>query len=143
MSTQRQERVNELVREELSRIIQFGMKDPRLGLVSLTGVRVTADLRQARVYVSVYGDQAAQEQALAALTGAAGFLRRELGKAIRLRHLPELEFELDHSLEQGARIFELLEQVKDANSVDEENRPRDQSPDSEASQLPDRDPCSS
>jgi len=119
--TQRQGRVGHLLREEISRIIERELKDPRVdGLITITGVDVTADLRHARVFVSVYGSDDEVRQTLETLDRAAGFIRAELGKVVRLRYLPELEFKRDESIARGARIFELLEQVK------RETRPDDQ-----------------
>jgi len=112
MPTQRQVRLGELLREEVSRIIREEVKDPRLGFVSLTEVEVAPDLRQATIFVSVMGTPEEQRGNLAALESAAGFIRHRVGRDLRLRHIPELTFRLDRSLERGARIFELLAQVK-------------------------------
>jgi ribosome-binding factor A len=112
MPTQRQERVGQLLRDEISRIVQRGMRDPRLGLVTLTEVEVSADLRQARVYVSVYGDEETVRQTVEALSGAAGYIRVELSRAVKLRYIPELTFHYDDSLARGARVLELMEKLK-------------------------------
>lgn len=127
MATQRQERVSQLLREEISRIIERQLKDPRLGgMITVTDVQVTPDLRQARVFISVLGTDEEARASLEALQRAAGFMRAELAKQhLRLRYLPELEFRRDESLARGARIFELLEQVK------REPRPEDDSEDRE------------
>jgi len=89
------------------------LKDPRLGYVTVTDVRVSRDLRVARVFVSVMGDESAKGLALEALAGAAPFLRREIGQRIRLRHTPELVFAYDDSIERGARINRILDGLKD------------------------------
>jgi len=112
MPTQRQERVRELIRAEISEIIQRDLQDPRLGLVSVTDVQVSPDLRQARVYVSVYGDERSRKETMEALTGATGRIRSELFRRLDLRHALQLTFAYDESLARGARIFELLERVK-------------------------------
>lgn len=113
MRGQRQERVAELLREELSRIIQRELDDPRLaGLISVTEVSVPPDLRQAQVFVSVYGDDEARKKALAGLKSAAKRIRHQLAQAVQLRHTPELEFNLDTSLERGDRILRLLAELK-------------------------------
>ena len=111
--TQRQERVGQLLREEISRIIERELKDPRIGMASITDVEVTADLRQALVFVSVLGSDEDAEASIEALNRAARFIRGQLGKEhLRLRYLPELEFRRDESIVRGVRIYQLLEQVK-------------------------------
>jgi ribosome-binding factor A len=113
MRGQRQERVGELLREDISQIIQRELTDPRLArLISVTEVSVSPDLRQARVYVSVYGSAEEQQQAMAALEYAARRIRGHLSRTVRLRHIPELEFELDTSLERADRIMRLLDEIK-------------------------------
>lgn len=112
MPPQRAERVAQAMQEELGAMLQSEVKDPRIrGLVSVSGVEVTQDLRQAKVYVSVLGDEAAKEATLEGLASAAGFLRAEVGRRLRLRHAPELSFHLDASMERGARIQALLNRV--------------------------------
>jgi ribosome-binding factor A len=110
--TTRQEKVEELLKVEISDIVQKEMRDPRLGFVTLTDVEVSPDLRHARVFVSVMGDEEQQEVSLKTLDRASGFIRGELGKRVRMRVLPEVEFRIDISIERGARIFELLQQIK-------------------------------
>jgi ribosome-binding factor A len=110
-----------LIRETLSSLIRTEMSDPRLGLVSLTEVQVSPDFRQARIYVSAYGDIATQEQSVSVLNQYARRLRRWLGREIRLRSIPELEFRLDRALVQGTRIAELLSQAKSEDTVEPED----------------------
>ena len=105
-------RVGEQIKKELSQIIQFEWKDPAVGFLTVTGVDVTNDLSQAKVYVSVLGDDAQKEAAMQALNRGKGFLRSEIGKRIRLRHVPELVFQFDHSIEYGSRIQKLLEEIR-------------------------------
>src|SRR4051794_19138345 len=113
MPSRRIERVNDLIRSELSELIGRSLKDPRVaGLVSLTEVETTADLRHARVFVSVYGSEDERASTLAALRHAAGFLRHEIAQRLTMRTVPELEFQLDTSLEHGDRILRLLKQVQ-------------------------------
>jgi len=112
MLTQRQERLGRLLREEISELIQRHLKDPRLGMVTVTEVVPAPDLREARVFVSVYGDADAQQESLAGLHSAGGFLHEELKRRLRLRRIPHLEFRLDDSLARGSRILDLLEQVR-------------------------------
>ncbi len=105
----RPESVGRQVQEILSELVHKQLKDPRLGFVTLTGVDMTRDLRTARVYISVMGDEAAREETLQALTHAVPYLRRELGRRIRLRLVPELLFAYDDSIERGSRINQLLD----------------------------------
>ena len=108
----RTESVGRQIQAELSELIQRQLKDPRLGYVTLTGVRMTPDLRTAKVYVSVMGEAEARADSLKALNHAAPFLRRELGKRLRLRNTPELLFDQDETIEHGTRINELLDGLK-------------------------------
>lgn len=110
--TTRQERVRALLKTEISDILRRELKDPRLGFVTITDAEVSKDLRHARVYVSVYGDEKEKEQNLAVLQGAAGYIRGEFGRRAFMKVIPEISFKLDTSVEHGARIFELLQQVK-------------------------------
>lgn len=110
--TQRQERVEELLKVEISEILQREMQDPRVGFVTITDVEITPDLRHARVFVSIMGDDQKKKTGMKALKSAAGFVRSELGKRVRMRVTPEIEFRADESIDRGVRIFELLEQIK-------------------------------
>ena len=120
----RQERVSDQIRDEISRLIQREVRDPRIGFVTVTGASVTADLRSARVYISILGEPAAREESLRALQSAAGYLRRALFKKVRLRYSPALEFVLDDSLDRGERIESLLRDIRGERegeeSVDED-----------------------
>jgi len=104
-------RVGEQLKKELSQIIQTELKDPRIGFITVTGVEVTSDLSQARVFLSVLGSEEQKEETLKALARGSGFIRSELGKRIRLRHTPELLFKFDSSIEYGSRIESLLEEI--------------------------------
>lgn len=94
-------------------MIQRELKDPRIGFVTVTGVDVTNDLSQAKVYLSVFGDEEQKKDTLKALDKATGFLRTEIGKRIRLRHTPELIFKIDESIAYGSRIEKLLDEISD------------------------------
>ncbi|CAA9567437.1 MAG: Ribosome-binding factor A [uncultured Thermomicrobiales bacterium] len=111
MPTRRTEQIGDLLRAELSELLRREMQDPRVGFVTITEVIVSADLRNARVNVSCYGDEAAQAESMRALRGAAGFLRTEIGKRIRLRTTPQLNFQLDHSMEQAERVQRTLKSL--------------------------------
>ena len=113
-SYNRSDRIGQQIKRELSEIIQRNeIKDDRLGgLISITEVRVSGDLRNVKVYFSVYGEEAQKVGTLAALEGAAGFLRGELCRRLGIRFAPELVFKLDDSLERGQRVTERLEKIK-------------------------------
>jgi len=109
----RHERIAEEIRHEVSILLAGELKDPRLaGLVTVTEVRVTADLRQARLFVSVLGTEAERSATLAGLEAASGYVRRQLAQRLRLRRGPEIIWMLDTSEEYGEHIEELLRQVK-------------------------------
>lgn len=121
MSHRRQRQIGELLHEEISRLIQFESKDPRLVMVTVTGVDVTPDYREARVYVAIHGDDAAFKEALAGLVSATGYFRKRLREELSLRFIPELTFKRDTSLEQGQRIDELLDTLKAEGGLGEDN----------------------
>jgi ribosome-binding factor A len=102
-------RVDEAVRAVLSDGISKDLKDPRVGFVTVTGVKTSADLRHARVYVSVLGDEAAREASLQGLRSAHGMLQGLLASELKLKHTPTLTFEYDESVDRGMRISELLD----------------------------------
>lgn len=111
MARNRTGRVGEQIKKELSVLIQSELKDPRIGFITVTGVEVTPDLSQAKVYLSVFGDDEKKNESLKGLEKANGFLRTELGKRIRLRHTPELIFKIDESIAYGSRIEKLLGEI--------------------------------
>jgi ribosome-binding factor A len=117
MSETRIDRVNALLREELSDLIRRELKDPRVGTVTVTGVETSRELDVARVYVQTLGDPARQAEAVEALRGAAGYLRSKLGRRIRLRKIPELRFELDRTLERATRIERLLAAIREGKTA--------------------------
>ncbi len=112
MSSRRAKRVAELMKEEISTLIQRDLRNPNIGLVTITEVRLTDDLSYARVFVSVYGENEKTSRSLKGLRKASGFIRSELSKRIRLRHFPEIKFFWDSSIEQGAKITKLLEKIE-------------------------------
>lgn len=116
MTNQRVQRVSEQIKKEISGIIKEELKDPRVGFITIISVEVTNDLKIARVYFSVYGDEEQKKDTLEGLQKATGFVRREIGKRIKLRHTPEIEFIIDSSIEHGARISKLLEEVRNNSS---------------------------
>ncbi|MGH7550754.1 MAG: 30S ribosome-binding factor RbfA [Gemmatimonadota bacterium] len=106
------ERLDELLRQEIARLIAEEVKDPRIGFVTVMDARVSPDLRHARVYVSILGDEQEKRQAVETLQRAGGFLRGRLGRLLEMKYLPELRFELDRSLERASRIEEILDRVR-------------------------------
>lgn len=108
MSGSRIRRVDEAVRAVLSDAITQELKDPRVGFVTVTSVRTSTDLRHARVYVSVLGDEEARAAGLEGLRSATGFLQRKVGRAVRMKYTPEITFAYDDSVDRGLRINELL-----------------------------------
>lgn len=112
MSQLRSEKVQEFIKQELSKIILTDLKDPRLGFVTVTKVEVTGDLRSAKAYISLMGSDAEKAASWEALQRAVGFMRTEIGKRIRMRFTPELSLHIDESLDYSARIQELLIKIK-------------------------------
>lgn len=104
-------RVGEQIKKELSQIVQSELKDPRIGFLTVTGVDVTNDLSLAKVFLSVMGTDEQREATLKALSSGAGYIRSELGKRIRLRKIPELQFKIDASIDYGSKIENLLHQL--------------------------------
>lgn len=105
----RMDRVNMLVRQEISRILAVEMNDPRLSsLISITEVRTSRDLRSAKVYFSVLGDEHQKQNALAALESAGGFIHRTMKRNLKLKFAPFLSFQLDESIEQGTDMLDLI-----------------------------------
>ena len=116
MQGKRLDRVNQLIKEEISLLLQRELKDPRLGFVTVTEVETSKDLRNAKVFVSVLGDDAKWKGSMAALESARGFVRKWLREHLELRVTPELDFRPDHSLEHAAKIQSLLKQVRTPDS---------------------------
>ena len=110
MTGDRMRRVDEAMREVLSDAITSQIKDPRVGFVTVTSVDTSPDLRHARVYVSVLGDDSVRRRSLAGLDSAHGFLQRRVASELRLKHTPTLQFVYDPSTDRGMRIAELLEE---------------------------------
>lgn len=116
MST-RTERLSDLVRDEISRLLLREIKDPRIGFVTITGVLVSPDLRHARVFVSVLGEEAAREASLLALRSASGFIQRALFRNLRLKHSPMVTFHFDDSMERGERIERVLRRIREGGET--------------------------
>ena len=106
----RMRRVNEAVREVVSARLVEGVKDPRIGFVTVTSVDTTSDLRQARVYFSVLGSEEERSETLAGLESAHGLLQQAVASELRMKHTPTLQFVFDESIDRGMRITELLDE---------------------------------
>lgn len=121
MSTQRADRIGESIKRLVSELLQRRLKDSRItGMVSVTDVEVSGDLRHAKVFVSVYGDEAVQRQTMEGLKSATGLVRSEVGKQLQLRFAPEIQFRLDESIERGAKIAQLLQQISNERKPETE-----------------------
>jgi len=108
----RAERLAEEIREQVARMIASDLKDPRLGFITVTRVELAQDLGHVRVHVGVLGGEAERKKSLAALQQASGFVRRELGKRLRIRHTPEVDFRYDKGLDATDRVARLLEEER-------------------------------
>lgn len=120
LAFQRSQRVAEEMKREIAQILRDEVKDPRIGFVTITRVEVTRDLRYAKVFVSVFGEEMEKEQSLKALNNASGFVRREIGRRIKLRYTPEILFSFDQSIEHGVKISQLITKVNQESSMQDE-----------------------
>jgi len=119
VTRRRVNRVAKALKQEISDLLQNEVKDPRVGFASVVGVEMSSDLRHAKIYVSVYGDDADKKQTFQALRDAAGFIRSGLGSRLNLRHIPEIAFVPDESIAHGARIMELLDIIKKEDGAED------------------------
>jgi ribosome-binding factor A len=111
--TRRTDQVGEAIRETVAEIVGHGLKDPRIGFVTITRVEVTPDLRQARVLFGVLGDKAQRDKTLEGLQAAAGYIRREIGRRIQIRYTPQLNFQYDVGIDATDRVARILEQTRE------------------------------
>jgi ribosome-binding factor A len=121
MAGARMRRVDEAMRAVLSEAISRDLQDPRVGFVTVTGVKTSPDLRQARVYVSVLGNEDERAASLDGLQAAHGFLQARVAQSLRLKHTPTLSFDYDPSIDRGMRITELLDHALPASRVGEDD----------------------
>jgi ribosome-binding factor A len=112
----RTDRVSDLIKDEVSRLLLREVRDPRIGFVTITGASVSADLKSVRVHVSVLAAPEARRESLKALNAASGFFRRALFKNLGLRYAPTVSFHLDESLDRGDRIERVLRQIHGEDS---------------------------
>ncbi|MBF1761448.1 MAG: 30S ribosome-binding factor RbfA [Veillonella sp.] len=111
MSDVRVRKLQEFIKQEVSQMLMRGMKDPRIGFTTVTDVEVTGDLRQAKIYVSLFGSDKEKADTLQALKHARGHVRSELGKILNLRHVPEIDFDKDTSLDYSMHIESLINEI--------------------------------
>jgi len=114
----RSEKVAEAIHELISGMLVKGLKDPRIGFATITGVKVTDDLHQATVYFTVIGSDEEKKATGAGLASARGFIRKEMGKELHMRYVPELTFRYDESVEYGNRIESILKEIGTGDKVD-------------------------
>jgi len=112
MGQLRLEKVQEFIKQEVSKMILTDLKDPRIGFVTVTRVEATGDLRQAKVFISLFGSEEQKEGTWQGLQKALGFIRAEVGKRLKIRHSPELILQLDESLDHSVHIQKLLDKLK-------------------------------
>jgi len=117
---QRVERVKHLIQQEISQILQLDVKDPRVKFVTVTDVKLTPDLHEAKVFVTTLGEIADCDALLLGLKRATGYIRGELGRRLKLKHIPQLEFIFDDSYDKQERILSLLDQIHDEHALEEE-----------------------
>lgn len=117
--SQRTDRIDELLRQEIGEILRRDVDDPRIGFVTITDVETSPDLRHARVWVSVIGRPEERDETIAALRRAMPFVRRQLGTRLRLRRIPEFQVKPDESVERGTRVLHLLQQLEEGAVPDE------------------------
>ena len=119
MEGKRSEKVADLIQEEISEMLLKTLKDPRIGFVTITRVAVSEDCRLAKVYFSVTGTLAERKRSTEGLNSAKGYVRRELGRRMRLKYTPEIMFQFDPSIEYAIHIGEVMHQLKQEREKDE------------------------
>ena len=122
MSGSRMRRVDEAVRAVLSDVITQELKDPRVGFVTVTAVKTSPDLRHARVYMSILGDEEMRSDSLLGLNSAHGFLQKRVASELRLKHTPTIDFAYDETIDHGMRITEILGEHEPTVNHDEDKR---------------------
>ena len=109
--TARTDRIDQLLRQEIGSILSKDVQDPRIGFVTVTGVKTSQDLRQATVYVSVLGNEKKRSSSMTGLVAAHGVLQARLSRELRMKRTPQLSFEYDHAVEHGVRMSKLIDEL--------------------------------
>lgn len=122
MQPKRSFRVGDQIKREISEIVLLILKEPKLGFITITDVELTDDLRYAKVFYSVLGDENERSESQKGLERAKGFIQREIGKRMRLKHIPQIVFRFDPTTERAARIEQLLKQVHTEPKVEDEGK---------------------
>ncbi|MCI1822012.1 MAG: 30S ribosome-binding factor RbfA [Megasphaera sp.] len=112
MGEMRVRKIQEFIKQEVSNILLKELKDPRIGFVTVTDAKITGDLREATVYVSLFGDEKQKKDTLTALKSANGYIRSEVGKRLKIRYSPEIQFKEDQSLDYGIKIDKILKDIE-------------------------------
>lgn len=118
----RADRVSDLLKEEISQMLLKEVKDPHVGFITITGVDISKDLQVAKVFYTILGDEKQVSDSAQALSRVSPFIKRQLGKRLRMRYIPDIIFRYDHSLEYGARIDTILNQLNDSEETDPGNQ---------------------
>jgi ribosome-binding factor A len=114
----RADRVSDLLKEEISQLLLREVKDPHIGFITITDVEVSKDLQVAKVYYTILGDEKQLRESAQALNRASRFIKRQLGKRLRMRYIPDIIFKYDHSLEYGNRIDDILSHLENSEKTD-------------------------
>jgi ribosome-binding factor A len=138
MQYKRKDRVGDLLKREVALIVQNQLKDPGLGFVTITGAKLSADLKQARIFYSVLGNEDSKKRTASALKRASGFIQKEIGRNLKLRYTPEILFQFDASVEYGAHIEELIEKIHRTEGPEVEREGGDRGAQESASEEPDQ-----
>lgn len=117
----RADRVKKILRIEISRILQEDLRDPRIGFATVMRIDLTGDLRYAKIYFSIMGDEAHQESSIEGIKSASGYIRRLVGERLKLKYVPELSFKLDRSIEYGVNLEKTFERLKNEHSQDQDS----------------------
>jgi ribosome-binding factor A len=126
--TQRTDRIDQILRQEIGKALEREVGDPRIGFVTITDVETAADLSRAKVWVSIIGTAEERKETLSALRKAMPFIRHGLNNKIRLRRIPELDVRLDDSMERGTRVLQILSELEDGRSSDGVEAPAESLP---------------
>lgn len=117
----RADRVQVQLKKEISRILQEDLKDPRIGFITVTRIDLTGDLRYAKIYFSILGDEVSQNSAIEGIQSAGGYIRKLVGERLKLKYVPELSFKLDKSIEYSINLEKTFERLHDERKIDKDS----------------------